>query len=70
MHEEHIQGKCKGGFKPCTTDSHHYLPVVDNVLARQFSVNSGTPTWVSGITYIATKEGWLYLAVVLSIQAR
>lgn len=70
MHEEHIQGKCKGGFKPCTTDSHHYLPVADNVLARQFSVSSATPTWVSDITYIATKEGWLYLAVVLSIQTR
>lgn len=24
MHEEHIQGRCKGGFKPCTTESHHY----------------------------------------------
>lgn len=33
-------------------------------------MGSATPTWVSDITYIATKEGWLYLAVVLSIQTR
>ncbi|WP_426935694.1 IS3 family transposase [Pseudomonas fulva] len=57
IHEEHIQSKCKGGFKPCTTDSHHYLPGADNVLARQFSVSSTTPTWVTDITYISIKEG-------------
>ena len=70
MHEEHIQGRSKGGFRPCTTDSHHALPVASNLLGRQFSVQSSTPAWVSDITYIATKEGWLYLAVVLSIQTR
>jgi hypothetical protein len=45
-------------------------PVAENLLARQFDVTSPTPTWVSDITYIATREGWLYLAVVLSIQTR
>ncbi len=70
MHEERIRGRSKGGFKPCTTDSHHYLPVARNLLARQFSIDNPTPTWVSDITYISTKEGWLYLAVVLSIQTR
>ncbi|WP_103462084.1 IS3 family transposase [Pseudomonas putida] len=70
MHEEHIQGRSKGGFRPCTTDSHHALPVASNLLGRQFSVQSSTPAWFSDITYIATKEGWLYLAVVLSIQTR
>lgn len=70
MHEERIRGRSKGGFKPCTTDSRHHLPVANNVLARQFSIENPTPTWVSDITYISTKEGWLYLAVVLSIQTR
>ncbi|WGV19107.1 IS3 family transposase [Pseudomonas putida] len=70
MHEEHIQGRSKGGFRPCTTDSHHALPVASNLLDRQFSVQNPALAWVSDITYIATKEGWLYLAVVLSIQTR
>ena len=70
MQEERIQGKSKGGFRPCTTDSHHQLPAASNVLARQFSIDNPTPTWVSDITYLPTKEGWLYLAIVLSIQTR
>ncbi|CAH0309130.1 hypothetical protein SRABI70_04654 [Pseudomonas sp. Bi70] len=70
MREEGIQGKTKGGFKPCTTDSLHWLPVADNVLARQFPVHNPRPAWVSDIIYLPTKEGWLYLAVVLSVQTR
>ena len=70
MREERIQGKSKGGFRPCTTDSCHYLPVASTVLARQFSIDNPTPTWVSDITYLPTREGWLYLAIVLSIQTR
>ena len=70
MHEERIQAKSKGGFRPCTTDSHHYLPVASNVLNRQFSIDNPTPTWVGDITYLPTKEGWLYLAIILSIQTR
>ncbi|WP_413469996.1 IS3 family transposase [Pseudomonas syringae] len=70
MQEERIQGKSKGGFRPCTTDSDDHLPVASNVLARQFSVDNPTPTWVSDITYLPTREGWLYLAVVFSIQTR
>lgn len=70
MQEERIQGKSKGGFRPCTTDSRHHLPAASNVLGRQFSIDNPTPTWVSDITYLPTKEGWLYLAVVLSIQTR
>ena len=70
MHEERIHGRSKRGFKPSTTDSRHYLPVASNRLARQFSIDNPTPTWVSDITYLPTREGWLYLAVVLSIQTR
>ncbi|WP_178128916.1 IS3 family transposase [Pseudomonas sp. FSL L8-0168] len=70
MQEEGIHGKSKRGFRPCTTDSNHYLPVANNVVARQFAIDNPTPTWVSDITYLPTREGWLYLAVVLSIQTR
>lgn len=46
------------------------MPVTGDVLDRQFSIDNPTPTWISGTTYLPTKEGWLYLAVVLSIQIR
>jgi transposase InsO family protein len=45
-----------------TTDSTHRLPVVDNLLAQMFTVTRPNETWVTDITYIATAEGWLYLA--------
>lgn len=70
MREEGLRGKAKGRSRPRTTDSDHARPVAENLLARQFDVTSTTPAWVSDITYIATREGWLYLAVVLSIQTR
>lgn len=70
MREEGLRGKAKGRTKPRTTDSGHRRPVAENLLARQFDVTSPTPAWVSDITYLPTREGWLYLAVVLSIQTR
>jgi putative transposase len=45
-----------------TTDSNHALPVAPNLLDRQFAVAAPNKTWVTDITYIATDEGWLYLA--------
>lgn len=70
MREEGLRGKVKGGFKPRTTDSQHTRLVAENLLDRQFAVDSPVPAWVGDITYIPTKEGWLYLAAVLSLQTR
>ena len=53
-----------------TTDSGHALAVSDNVLARRFNPGGPNQTWVSDITYIRTRSGWLYLAVVLDLYAR
>jgi putative transposase len=53
----------KRKFK-ATTDSKHALPVAPNVLERQFTVEAPNRAWVTDITYIATDEGWLYLAGV------
>ena len=48
-----------------TTDSKHNLPIVPNVLDRQFTqCTAPNQVWVTDITYIATDEGWLYLAAV------
>jgi len=64
-----IRARHKRRFK-ATTDSRHTLPVAPNVLNRQFSPIAPNMSWVADITYIATGEGWLYLAVVLDLYDR
>ena len=56
-----------------TTNSTHAHPVVANVLARQFAVTDVAGlncVWVGDITYVPTREGWLYLAVLLDLASR
>ena len=55
-----------------TTDSAHAYPLAPNRLARRFDVNgiALNRVWVSDITYVPTREGWLYLAVVLDVASR
>lgn len=70
MHEAGLRGVCKRRFTPSTTDSAHTQPVAANVLERRFSVSAPVNAWVSDITYIPTKQGWLYLAVVIALNTR
>ena len=53
-----------------TTDSKHKLPIAPNLLQRNFTACAPNQVWSSDITYIATDEGWLYLAVVLDLFSR
>ena len=53
-----------------TTDSKHTMPVSPNVLARQFDKALPNQAWVSDITYLRTRSGWLYLAAVLDLHSR
>lgn len=53
-----------------TTDSKHALAISPNVLNRQFNPTQANQAWVADITYIRTRSGWLYLAVVLDLFAR
>ena len=53
-----------------TTDSNHSLPVADNVLDRQFDPTEPNATWVADVTYIPTREGWVYLAAVQDLFSR
>lgn len=53
-----------------TTDSKHNLLVWPNVLNRNFSVSVPDRAYVSDITYVWTREGWLYLAIVLDLCSR
>ncbi len=53
-----------------TTNSNHKQPVFDNVLTREFDVQQPNQAYVSDITYVWTREGWLYLAVVIDLFSR
>jgi len=53
-----------------TTDSNHGRPVADNLLDRRFDPASANAAWVADITYIPTREGWLYLAAVEDLYSR
>ena len=53
-----------------TTDSKHQNPVYPNILKRQFDVSQIDRVYVSDITYIHTRKGWLYLAVVIDLCSR
>ena len=64
-----IRAKGKRRFK-VTTDSKHDLPISLNLLDRQFDVAEPDKVWAGDITYIATDEGWLFLAVVIDLFSR
>jgi transposase InsO family protein len=53
-----------------TTDSKHNLPVADNHLDRQFDPAAPNRAWAADITFIWTREGWLYVAVVMDLFSR
>jgi putative transposase len=53
-----------------TTDSNHSNPVAPNILDRRFSGWAVNTAWVGDISYIATAEGWLYLAVIIDLASR
>lgn len=70
MQQQGLRARGRKRFRVVTTDSRHDLPIAPNRLDRQFRVNAPNQVWVGDITYIATSEGWLYLAVVLDLFSR
>lgn len=69
MRENGIRARHKRRYK-VTTDSRHSLPVAPNVLDHHFAPEAPNRVWTGDITYIATAEGWLYLAVVIDLLNR
>lgn len=69
MHKHGIRARHKRRYK-ATTNSKHSMPVAPNVLDRQFSTSAPDTVWTADITYIPTREGWLYLAVVMDLHTR
>ncbi|MFZ0393548.1 MAG: IS3 family transposase [Silvibacterium sp.] len=70
MQKHGIQARGKRKFRVATTDSKHGLPIAPNVLDRKFTVAAPNQAWVGDLTYIATEEGWLFLAVVIDLFSR
>lgn len=69
MQEEQLQVQTKRKFK-VTTDSNHDKPIAPNLLGREFTVDTPNTVYVGDITYIPTREGWLFLATVIDLFSR
>lgn len=69
MRANGIKSKVTKKYK-ATTNSRHNFPVAENILNREFTATKPNEKWVSVITYIQTKEGWLYLAAVMDLYGR
>jgi transposase InsO family protein len=69
MKQHGMQASTKKKFRQ-TTDSNHPHPVAENLLDQAFEQEHPDQVWVSDITYIPTREGWLYLACVLDLYSR
>ncbi len=69
MRSEGLKAKRPRKFR-VTTQSLHAHPVAPNVLDRRFEVKEVNRVWASDMTFLPTREGWLYLAVVLDLCSR
>jgi putative transposase len=69
MKKHGIKAVTANKFK-ITTDSNHQKPVAPNILARDFESTTPNQKWGGDISYVWTKEGWLYLAVILDLFSR
>jgi len=69
MKQEGIRAIVPRKYK-ATTDSKHNLPVAPNLLKQDFDIKEPNKVWLADITYIATVEGWLYLASIMDLGSR
>ena len=69
MRENGISVERTRKFK-ATTDSDHTFNIAPNLLDRDFKADQPNQKWAGDISYIWTREGWLYLAVILDLHSR
>jgi putative transposase len=69
MKENGFRSKTVKKYK-ATTNSKHAMPVQENVLNQNFTASKPNEKWVADITYVPTREGWLYLASVMDLYSR
>lgn len=65
-----LRGASPKARRIATTDSAHSWPVAENILKRDFAATAPNQKWVGDTTFIWTKEGWLYLAVIIDLFSR
>jgi putative transposase len=70
MRQHHLRARQKRRFVPRITRSDHVEPVAPNRLATMPAAVRPDQVWVADITYLATDEGWVYLAVILDACSR
>jgi putative transposase len=70
MRKEGIRSIICKKFRGITTDSKHSYPIAENHLKRNFLSSSPGHKWVSDITYIPTRQGWMYLTVIMDLYDR
>jgi putative transposase len=73
MRAQQLKGKSRRRFRVATTDARHAEPVAPNHLGRQFAVatiGGCDRVWAADYTFLATRQGFLYLAVVLDLYSR
>lgn len=69
MTEEGLKSITARKFK-ATTNSKHDKEIYPNLLEQNFNVSAPSKAWVTDITYVWTREGWLYLASVMDLFSR
>lgn len=69
MQQHGIRARTKRKFV-VTTDSKHKLPVAPDLVQRHFNPEAPDQLWSGDITYVATDEGWLYVAAVIDLFSR
>lgn len=69
MRQHELRARRKRSYKR-TTQSNHTLSVAANILDQDFSTTAPDQKWCGDISYVATAEGWLYVAVIIDLYAR
>jgi putative transposase len=69
MKKSGIEAKMKKRFK-ITTKANPKAKAAPNLLQQDFTAEMPNQRWVADFTYVATSEGWLYVAIVLDLFSR
>lgn len=69
MYQAGLKGCPKRRFRRVKGHLPSY-PIAHNLLQQDFTASQANERWASDITYIATRQGWLYLAVVMDLYSR
>jgi transposase InsO family protein len=70
MREQDLFGRQKRRFRVRTTDSNHDQPIAPNRLAQAAAPQGPNQLWAADITYISSRQGWVYIAAILDLYSR